>query len=240
MRRLLTELKLLLLKLFILLMLPILAIECYALTTVGSVQVQESIIWGYYSYREDYAKPLPMPVQLILKRSDQYTQVGQLSYINYEVNNLLTYTDDKTAYGDVNQLWWFNPGEYFATPAESVAILKGDCDDYAIIKYRMAQQLGYRTAVAVVNVDHDMDKMHAVTFVVLPDARVYVLDLNLNGALELQDWLRATRADVFLMLDRHGPHLPNNWLAGTHEKLPAPAPIELPPTVVLPAPAPVS
>ena len=240
MRHLLSELKLLLLKLFILAMLPILALECYAMTTVGSVQVQESIIWGYYSYREDYTKPLPVPVQLILNRSGQYTQVGQLSEINYEVNQLLTYTDDETAYGDVNQLWWFNPGEYFATPAESVAIRKGDCDDYAIIKYRMAQQLGYRTAVAVVNIDHDMNKMHAVTFVVLPDARVYVLDLNLNAALEMHDWLRVTKADVFLTLDRHGPHLPNNWLAGTHAKVPAPAPVRQPPKVLLTPSTPVS
>ncbi len=54
--------------------------------------------------------------------------------IDKYINNFLEYTDDIDSYGY---------SEYFATPYETITNKKGDCEDYAILKYATLKHFGF-------------------------------------------------------------------------------------------------
>lgn len=63
---------------------------------------------------------------VIKKTSHQELEINVLSKINHYINSKIKYENDLAN-------WGFN--DYWATPRETLFKLKGDCEDYVIIKY---------------------------------------------------------------------------------------------------------
>jgi predicted transglutaminase-like cysteine proteinase len=62
----------------------------------------------------------------ILQSSDDLTMDARLQRVNNYFNRKIIYTEDMDAWGQ---------SDYWATPLESLAKGKGDCEDYVIAKY---------------------------------------------------------------------------------------------------------
>jgi predicted transglutaminase-like cysteine proteinase len=90
-----------------------------------------------------------------------------LTAVNTAVNGMISYRDDRSAYGKA---------DYWATPKESLTGY-GDCEDYAIVKYLSLIELGIphdRMRIVVLK-DKNRQIGHAVLAVSL-DTATYVLD----------------------------------------------------------------
>jgi predicted transglutaminase-like cysteine proteinase len=93
--------------------------------------------------------------------------VKLLTAVNGAVNAMITYRDDRSAYGKA---------DYWATPTESLTGY-GDCEDYAIVKYLSLIELGIphdRMRIVVLK-DNKRQIGHAVLAVSLGGV-TYVLD----------------------------------------------------------------
>ncbi|WP_068310108.1 transglutaminase-like cysteine peptidase [Polycladidibacter hongkongensis] len=112
-----------------------------------------------------------------------------LARVNQMVNRQLTYASDEEVWGQA---------DYWASPDETLAKGKGDCEDYAILKYWSLAALGFdRGAMQVVAVyDRSVEDYHAVLHVKLFGAD-YILDNRSMRVLRKQDltsyvWLYTT------------------------------------------------
>lgn len=115
---------------------------------------------------------LALSLRLAAEKAAGQTPVAQLKTINAAVNQALTYGSDRSVWGT---------SDYWATPVEIVARGRGDCEDYAILKYWMLRDAGFAAEQLqlVVLRDTRRDVYHAVLTVHLAGTR-YVLD-NLAG-----------------------------------------------------------
>jgi len=94
-------------------------------------------------------------------------KLQQLKELNRFVNHLVSYADDKTAFGKSDH--WSNPAELLQT--------SGDCEDYAILKFFSLLELGFsneQLRLAIVR-DSKRRVLHAVVSAEL-DGKTYILD----------------------------------------------------------------
>lgn len=99
---------------------------------------------------------------------------AKLRGINRAVNRLITYRKDRAVYGKV---------DHWASPAETLERLAGDCEDFAILKMAALLKLGIpaRSMSLVVLQDRRRDVFHAVLSVSTGNGN-YILD-NLSNAV---------------------------------------------------------
>lgn len=102
------------------------------------------------------------------ERAAVQSPVAKLRTINSVVNRTLAYGSDRSVWG---------VGDYWATPAEIVARGRGDCEDYAILKYWLLRDAGFSADQLQLVVLRDTRKSvyHAVLAVHL-DGQRYILD----------------------------------------------------------------
>lgn len=82
------------------------------------------------------------------------SQLELMSEINREANKKIIYTSDIENYNLV---------DYWATPEETISSGKGDCDDYAILKYFNALASGVdENSLSLAYVLHDETEAHLV------------------------------------------------------------------------------
>lgn len=91
-----------------------------------------------------------------------------LALVNQWTNRHIEYADDRTLYG-ARDRW--------ATAAETLSAGRGDCEDYAILKYQMLAALGFDRSDMYLTLARDLIRNadHAVLVVRLGD-RHYMLD----------------------------------------------------------------
>lgn len=98
----------------------------------------------------------------------------KIEAVNVAVNRLVRYTKDVDAHGRL---------DYWATPAEILTIGKGDCEDYAILKFAALRKAGVKadSMTLVVLRESRRNFYHAVLTVEV-EGRNYVLD-NMRDAV---------------------------------------------------------
>lgn len=92
---------------------------------------------------------------------------NQIYVVNSYVNSLITYKTDKEFYG---------VSEYWASPYETFIYQKGDCEDYALLKFYILNKLGFTDLkILVVTYDYSYNYIHAV-LIVNHNNKNYILD----------------------------------------------------------------
>lgn len=105
----------------------------------------------------------------------------QLAKLNRAVNRMIAYRDDAEVFGKK---------DHWATPAEFLAY-RGDCEDYAILKFVSLLELGFdndQLRVAIVK-DTRRRLMHAVLMVQI-EGKTLILDSLFNAVVEHQHVLK--------------------------------------------------
>lgn len=94
--------------------------------------------------------------------------VETLSQVNRWANQRIEYADDTATYGT---------RDYWATANETLAIGRGDCEDYAILKYHMLQAIGFDESQMYLTLARDLVRNadHAI-LVVRIGQQHYMLD----------------------------------------------------------------
>lgn len=90
----------------------------------------------YGKLRQRYGERAERPVkawQSLIEEQQQNDIMAQLNASNYFANRRIRYATDK-------EHWQQN--DYWATPIESLVSQRGDCEDYAILKYATLRALG--------------------------------------------------------------------------------------------------
>jgi predicted transglutaminase-like cysteine proteinase len=82
--------------------------------------------------REQKAQPLRRRLDAVPGREAEILQI-----VNDAINRRMKWGDDRTYWG---------VDDYWATPAESIAIAGGDCEDFSLAKYYMLKELGVPVA----------------------------------------------------------------------------------------------
>lgn len=113
-----------------------------------------SMLQRYYDLQND---PEAAPVfQQYLSKFDQYRNLSleqKAAEVTRIVNRDIKYTGDA------------NDGDYWQSGEETAALRKGDCEDYAILKYFVLRYLGVpedKMYIATVNLEGGDDVNHAV------------------------------------------------------------------------------
>ncbi|MBN7820229.1 transglutaminase-like cysteine peptidase [Bowmanella sp. Y57] len=90
----------------------------------------------YLKLRQRYGERSERPVkawQNLIEEQQQNGVIAQLNATNYFANRRIRYATDM-------EHWQQN--DYWATPIESLVSQRGDCEDYAILKYATLRALG--------------------------------------------------------------------------------------------------
>lgn len=127
--------------------------------------------------------------------------LNELRRVNFWVNSNIEYAEDIDLYGR---------RDYWATAAETLRHMKGDCEDYAILKYQILMHMGIHPSDMFLTLTRDRIRKrdHAVLIVKL-DNRFYLLDNNTPELLEANDTYEYTAR---LSYNQNG-----SWLHGfTH------------------------
>ncbi|WP_068088914.1 transglutaminase-like cysteine peptidase [Polycladidibacter stylochi] len=112
--------------------------------------------------------PLPAPARKLTDKLREMPRGWQLAAINKRVNQMILYESDQKVWGIE---------DYWAAPREVLQTLRGDCEDYAILKYWLLVHLGFdRDKMQVVAVyDRKLKEFHAILQVTFNGAQ-YILD----------------------------------------------------------------
>jgi len=99
---------------------------------------------------------------------DRRVDVETLSLVNRWANQSIEYADDIANYGS---------RDYWATAGETLRSGRGDCEDFAILKYQMLASLGFDRRHMFLTLARDLVRNadHAV-LIVRVDGRPYMLD----------------------------------------------------------------
>ena len=124
--------------------------------------------------------------------------------INTRVNTHMTYAYDQNVYNDV---------DYWASPAESVFFKKGDCEDYAILKYESLRYLGVTDdecgLLLMKTTDHhDRPSGHAMLMVDVSSEKGYICYqlFDLDGTIITLDKLDDTKYLPTRVVNRSTSH----------------------------------
>jgi len=115
----------------------------------------------------------------------------KIEAVNVSVNRLVRYTKDADAHGQL---------DYWATPTEILALGKGDCEDYAILKLAALRQAGI--------------KAESMTLVVLRESRRNFYHAVLTVAVEGKNYVLDNMRDAVLT-DRQLPEYQALYSLGT-------------------------
>jgi len=112
--------------------------------------------------------------ELIASLKGQPVKV-QLATLNKSINRMVTYADDKEIFG--KQDYWATPSEFFKG--------KGDCEDYAAVKFWSLLELGFSNEQLRIAVVRDTRRkiMHAVV-TVESEGKSYILDSLFDHPVE--------------------------------------------------------
>jgi len=103
------------------------------------------------------------------------TTIKNINKINGFVNKLIKYTSDDKAWGEL---------DYWASPVEVLSRRKGDCEDFAILKYYTLKYIGFSPdSMRLVIVRQNRGPMHAVMSIEY-ESRIYILDNQLTMVVE--------------------------------------------------------
>ncbi|QUS54385.1 transglutaminase-like cysteine peptidase [Pseudovibrio brasiliensis] len=69
----------------------------------------------------------------LIKSARKLPRHKQLSYVNRGINALISYKSDQQVWGQ---------SDYWASPIETLSQRRGDCEDYAVLKYWTLRELG--------------------------------------------------------------------------------------------------
>lgn len=114
--------------------------------------------------------------------------------VNRQVNSAISYSTDQSLHG---------VADYWATPAETLASEKGDCEDYVILKRAMLAKQGIlsRLGYAVLSTGNNKTEKHMVLLVDVAGEH-YVLDNYKKDVIKLQD-----RQDLSLVVSFDDVHV---------------------------------
>ena len=153
---------------------------------------------GLYDACDNDKSPCPVKIRAwrrSMRLMHQFKGWDLLAAVNSKVNKLIDFRDDIDTYGQKDH--WASPGEALTR--------KGDCEDYAILKYTSLLELGV-----------DDEQMRIV--VVMDTKRRIghaILSVNLNGKTYILDSLRR-RPVLHTKLSRYVPYYSINrhgqWL----------------------------
>ncbi len=133
--------------------------------------------------------------------------VETLSMVNAWTNQRITHADDIALYG---------ARDYWATAAETLASRRGDCEDFAILKYQMLAAVGFDRSDMYLTLARDLVRNadHAV-LIVRMGGQYYMLD-NATDVLLPADVSHDYRATMSF-------NTQSAWLHGYTTRAPAPA-----------------
>ncbi|MDC8754957.1 transglutaminase-like cysteine peptidase [Erythrobacter sp. sf7] len=114
-------------------------------------------------------------VRGLVARHAQESDFDHLARVNAWVNRKIEFVEDQTLYG---------MSEYWATAAETLRLSKGDCEDFAILKYQILVDSGVDPGSIYLTLVWDAIRRrdHAVLIVRLEDA-YYMLDSDSDRVL---------------------------------------------------------
>lgn len=126
-------------------------------------------------------KPMPAARRSILASlNSNGGKLEQISNIQKSANKLLRYADDIRTYG--------RP-DYWASPAESLALGAGDCEDSAILKMAMLSAIGFPEDKMYLTVGNDLVSRNAhVVVTVDVDGELYVLDQLADDLVKMSNY----------------------------------------------------
>ena len=117
---------------------------------------------------------------------------------NQNVNNYLIYKKDIEVHGVT---------DYWQTPAESLQLKSGDCEDYAILKMSVLldQGIPYRDMMfTLVRLDPQADTLDHMFLSVLINNKIWVLDNNYDELRELKHYTIGAHITLDAFLDADG------------------------------------
>jgi len=126
-------------------------------------------------------KPMPAGRRAVLASLNSGGgKLAQISNVQKTANKLLRYADDIRTYG--------RP-DYWASPAESLALGAGDCEDSAILKMAMLAALGIPEDKMFLTVGNDLVSRNAhVVLTVDVDGELYVLDQLADDLVKMANY----------------------------------------------------
>ena len=130
-----------------------------------------------------------------ISQARSLTGIALLNAVNARINQLVVYGNDIDVYGE---------SDHWATPIESLS-RKGDCEDYAILKYMTLAELGvseHRMKIVIVN-DKARNIAHAVVTADV-DGETWILD-NLRRYAANQSGI--TNYQALYSVNRYGKWL---------------------------------
>ena len=163
---------------------------------------QERALYSLCETASPHCPPKLTAWRRIVKSMHGLPPMEQLRRVNTAINGLVKYADDIKVFGK---------RDYWASPVEFVSG-RGDCEDYAVLKFLTLLELGFdneQLRVAVVK-DRRRRVLHAVLTVSL-DGKVYVLD-SLYGAVVEHQYVLKYVPIFSTNLDRQWVHVVTNQI----------------------------
>ena len=103
------------------------------------------------------------------------TTIKNINKTNRFINGLIKYTSDEKLWGE---------NDYWSTPAEVLERRKGDCEDFAILKYYTLKYIGFPPdSMRLAVVKQDRGPTHAI-MVIEFENKTYILDNQLTMVVE--------------------------------------------------------
>lgn len=121
---------------------------------------------------------------MLLEQADGQDAVSQISLVNSGINDLVRYVPDQQLYGT---------SDYWADLDQTLLVGAGDCEDLAIAKMQLLQQLGFESAdLHLVLLKDERRKVFHAVLVVQVNGSNFVLD-SITDAVrhdgEIKDYL---------------------------------------------------
>ncbi|MEE4317552.1 MAG: transglutaminase-like cysteine peptidase [Erythrobacter sp.] len=142
---------------------------------LGSTRVSIGITPLDRAWRRVSSRNLDAPFAGYVAKQAQGSDLEHLERVNAWVNRKIAFVEDKTLYGQA---------DYWATASETLRLLKGDCEDFAILKYQILVDSGIDPDSIFLTLVWDKIRRrdHAVLIVRLEGSH-YLLDSDFDQVL---------------------------------------------------------
>jgi predicted transglutaminase-like cysteine proteinase len=162
------------------------ASDVVAWLLAGALMLDAALPWAYDQARMQQAAQRLGPravaalpaLQDVLQQAAALDEEGQLAAVNTFYNRRIVFTDDSEVWGEV---------DHWASPLETLAQGRGDCEDYAIAKYFTLLSLGLpasrlRLVYVRAQVGSEVQAHMVLAYYAQPGAEPLIAD-NLVGSL---------------------------------------------------------
>lgn len=118
-------------------------------------------------------------VDAVVKECQGKNVSQQLEIVQKAVNSAIRYMSDSANW---------KKGDYWANPQESLGVkkMKGDCEDYAIVKYHILKKLGVASddnmRIVIVK-DRDQNEVQHAVLAVFSEGKISILDNQMKGVV---------------------------------------------------------